>query len=73
MKHPKLKSIITFATILTSFSSINPCVTYAAQWVLNRQGWSYNTSEGAATGWQYINGKWYHFNENGIMSTNWLK
>lgn len=25
------------------------------------------------TGWQYINGKWYHLNNDGVMNTGWLQ
>lgn len=60
MKHSKLKHIITLTTIMTSFSVLNPSVTYAAQWILNEQGQSYKTSNGTAKSWQYIDGRQYH-------------
>ena len=33
--------------------------------------WYYwTTNAGAATGWREIGGKWYYFDENGVMAVN---
>lgn len=43
-------------------------------WINNNTGWKYQNVNGSNTvcNWQYINGKWYYFNEFGYMVTGWI-
>ncbi len=45
---------------------------YAAGWENGPAGWMYELANGdmAQNAWEYINGAWYYFNENGIMLEN---
>ena len=45
-------------------------------WVKDDKGqWSYvvNTKGQKATGWQLVDGAWYHFNAEGVMQKWWVK
>ena len=44
-------------------------------WIKTSTGWWYQYADGTypKNEWQKIDGKWYHFNENGYMQTGWLK
>ncbi|MDD6789258.1 MAG: GH25 family lysozyme [Lachnospira sp.] len=42
-------------------------------WV-NVDGWRYKKTDGTfCTGWQYIDGNWYWFDDSGCRQTGWLK
>jgi glucan-binding YG repeat protein len=43
-------------------------------WINDDTGWKYCNTDGSNTvsNWQYINGKWYYFNEFGYMVTGWI-
>lgn len=52
-------------------------ISYAAelgQWEQQSTGeWKYRENGSYATGWKYINGKWYYMYDNGIMASNcWI-
>jgi glucan-binding repeat-containing protein len=45
-----------------------------AQWKKTAKGWMYKTSDWTAKSTDIkIDGKWYHFNKNGILSAEWIK
>ena len=45
----------------------------AAGWV-DADGLRYKKEDGTfCTGWQYIDGSWYHFSDDGYMQTGWLR
>lgn len=49
--------------------------TIPGQWIQASDGrWWYRHSDGTYTvnSWEYINGKWYHFDINGWMQTGWI-
>ena len=44
------------------------------QWLRDDRGWWYQKGDGTYTsnGWQYINYKWYFFDQEGYMKTGWI-
>ncbi len=42
-----------------------------ADWKTEDEKWWYATENGYKTGWEYIAGKWYYFDESGWMQTGW--
>ena len=45
-------------------------------WSLTGEGWRYMSVEGqyqAARWFQDTDGRWYHFDQNGIMQTGWFQ
>lgn len=56
-------------------SSYAEPATKPGTWLRNLAGkWRYRHLDGTYTknDWEYINGKWYHFDSNGWMQTGWL-
>ena len=53
----------------------NPYYTGDPHWVKNDTGWWYDNGDGTfpANKWQFINGKWYYFDERGYMKTGWIE
>lgn len=45
------------------------------KWKKNDIGWWWERGDGSypINEWEYINGKWYHFDSKGYMQTGWLK
>lgn len=71
MKKQNLKGIITIALISTGILTIIPTIALAA-WKENNVGWWYTEGQDYATGWKYIDKKWYDFDDNGYMKTGWI-
>lgn len=69
MKHIKLTTL-TVAALLTFSATITPA---HAAWQQTDNKWCYSNStlDEYSTGWDYIDGKWYLFDENGWMLTGW--
>lgn len=78
------KKILTLALVLTMIITIAPvtqmqdvqaATTSSGRWIKNSTGWWYCNPNGSwpANKWANINGKWYHFNSKGYMTTGWLK
>ena len=44
------------------------------QWIKEGSKWWYRHADGSYTknDWEYIDGKWYHFDKNGWMQTGWI-
>ncbi|NMF03567.1 carbohydrate binding domain-containing protein [Clostridium beijerinckii] len=73
MKSIKLKKIIAVAVAASMIpvmlqSGVN------AEWKqsTNNGSWSYVDDSGLATNWKLIDGKWYNFDESGVMKTGWI-
>lgn len=50
------------------------CGAHADGWYMNSDGsWQYFINNSPATGWKYIDRKWYYFTGSGIMTTGWQK
>ena len=45
--------------------------TTTSGWQQQGENWSYYENNTAVTDWKKINGTWYYFDGNGVMSTNW--
>ena len=45
------------------------------KWIQSSGRWWYRHADGSYTrsGWEYIGGKWYYFDQNGWMGTGWQK
>mgnify|MGYP000506131835 CR=1 FL=1 len=45
------------------------------KWIQSSDRWWYRHADGSYTrsGWEYIGGKWYYFDQNGWMVTGWQK
>ena len=48
--------------------------TVKVKWVRNGKVWTYRLSDGSlAKGWKKIRGKYYYFNQSGVMQANkWI-
>ncbi|RII35035.1 glycoside hydrolase [Clostridium chromiireducens] len=48
---------------------------YLETWINDKNKWWYKHKDGTCTkgAWEFIDGKWYYFNEEGIMQTGWIK
>ena len=66
----KLLSLTLISSAL--FGTMIPA---SAAWKQNSmsQSWNYEKEDGTlATGWQLIDGEWYHFTNGGDMETGWI-
>ncbi len=63
------------AAISTSTGGAGSAVTTVGQWIKDSSGWWYKNADGSwpAATWQFINSKWYYFNQSGYMATGWVK
>ena len=72
MKSAFIKNIMTIIIVTMSVSIINPVSAYAT-WDKNDQdNWTWSENGMKVVGWKFIEGKWYHFNNDGIMNTGWI-
>lgn len=48
-------------------------VVYGGKWEKSGNSWYFKMADGSylKNRWQKIDGKWYHFNESGVMATGW--
>lgn len=68
-----LKKILSMTLISTAL--LGTMIPASAAWKQNDRSnlWNYELSNGSnATGWQYIDGSWYHFTSGGDMETGWI-
>jgi hypothetical protein len=75
MKKFKLSKAIIIALIIVASSfGINPINAKADDWIQNDDGrlW-YKQGNSWATGWKYINGKWYCFGQDGYVKNGWVQ
>lgn len=63
-----LTGVLAFGGAFTSFAQ-------GTGWIQNENGWRYEKTEGSYSSneWYSVDGKWYHFDANGIMQTGWLQ
>ncbi|EKQ50387.1 MULTISPECIES: carbohydrate binding domain-containing protein [unclassified Clostridium] len=73
MKSIKLKKIIAGA-IAASMIPVMLQSGVNAEWKQSTDNgsWSYVDDSGLATNWKLIDGKWYNFDESGVMKTGWI-
>ena len=47
---------------------------YAGSWQQDGNGWWYANDDGTypVSSWAFLDGAWYHFNNEGYMDTGWL-
>ena len=57
----------------SSKSDTNDSEETTSGWQQNGDNWSYYEENTAVTDWKKINGTWYYFDGNGVMTTNWQK
>lgn len=66
MRNKKVIKIISGALTIASMIAMNP-IGANAEWKKNSTGWWYAEGSSWATGWRYIDGKWYYFDNSGYM------
>ena len=72
MKSKLINRLIAFSLISITAIAAMPKKASAA-WISNYYGgWAYSDGYHLATGWKWIDGKWYYFNSNGYMMTGWI-
>ncbi len=71
----KRRFSLSFGLALIATLSIGTLTSYAGQWIQDSNGWWYQNDDGSwtANNCQHIDGKWYHFNENGYMNVGWIQ
>lgn len=70
----KIKRPLLIATICISASLMSGFTASAGQWEEVESQWRYLQENGAyiQAGWLEENGKWYYYNDQGIMQTGWI-
>ena len=71
MKSLKLKKLVAAALTLAAVTAISP-VAASAAWKQDAKGWWNTEGNSYSIGWRQIDGKWYHFDSTGYMSTGWI-
>ncbi len=71
MKSLKLKKLVAAALTLAAVTAISP-VAASAAWKQDAKGWWNTEGNSWSIGWRQIDGKWYHFDSTGYMSTGWI-
>lgn len=71
MKKIFLKRLIISSLIFTVVSGIVPKEVNAS-WSNTNNNWTWTENGVKVKGWKYINGKWYHFNSQGVMNIGWI-
>ncbi|MFT4107183.1 MAG: transglutaminase domain-containing protein [Lacrimispora sp.] len=71
----KIKHTLLIPVICISTSLLSGITASAGQWEESEGQWKYLQESGAyiQTGWLEENGKWYYFNDQGIMQTGWVR
>lgn len=66
----RMKKILTAASAAAAAAALLSFPASAAGWSHEPTGWSYTTESGvkAQSGWLFIDGKWYFFDDSGLMS-----
>ena len=73
MKKVFIKNIIAIIIATMSISIINPISAYATWGKNDKNKWTWTENKTRSIGWKLIEGKWYHFDNEGIMNTGWIK
>lgn len=71
MKSLRLSKLVAAVAITTTISTMLPTSALAA-WKQDSNGWWNTKGSSYSVGWEKLDGKWYHFKNNGYMSTGWL-
>lgn len=71
MKSLKLKKLVAAALTLAAVTALSP-VAASAAWKQDAKGWWNTEGNSYSIGWRQIDGKWYHFDSTGYMSTGWI-
>ena len=66
------KKLISSILIGLTIMSVCPTGAYA-EWKNNSSGWWYDDGDSYYTGWNKVDGKWYHFRNDGYMDKGWIK
>ena len=72
MKSAFIKNIMTIIIATMSVSIINPVSAYATWNKNDKNNWTWSENGREFVGWKLIEGKWYNFNNDGIMNTGWI-
>ncbi|MGN0145373.1 MAG: N-acetylmuramoyl-L-alanine amidase family protein, partial [Clostridium sp.] len=67
----RLKKTVALALMLCAISASAPAAVSAA-WKKDSKGWWNTEGNSYSIGWRLIDGKWYHFDSTGYMSTGWI-
>ena len=71
MKSVRLSKLVAAAAIATTISTMLPTSALAA-WKQDSNGWWNTKGSSYSVGWEKIDSRWYHFKNNGYMSTGWV-
>lgn len=73
MKNKFVKKAAVIVSITLALTGIN-ISEVSAEWQNNDDNtWSWIENDLRATGWRFIDGEWYYFNDDGTMYIGWLK
>lgn len=74
MKKKFVSALMGLLLTATAVTAIPAVTAEAAAWQKNSVGWWWQKDDGSypANSWQFINGKWYAFDQNGYMRHGWF-
>lgn len=72
MKRKKIFKFLSSALIAGTVLNISPVRTYA-DWKYENNSWKYEEDNKNVSGWKYVDYKWYYFNQEGVMQSDWIK
>lgn len=71
MKKKKILKFVLGTLVIGSVFNLSS-VKVSAEWRNENNSWKYVENNNYATGWNKYSGKWYYFNNSGIMQTGWV-
>lgn len=69
----KNKHLLAILLSLGLIFCLNHKVANAATWKKVNNNWCYEVNGSNLTGWHLIDGDFYHFNQQGVIETGWVK